>query len=65
MDQVFDDDFGGRSAERQMHVDVRAPREFSHDVTDLQREQGRIDWKVRCGENMTKIAKHEVTPIYS
>ena len=50
--------------ERLDHVDVRAPREFSHTVTPLEREQGRIDWRVRCSENMEKMKKHIVNPIY-
>ena len=50
--------------ERLDHVDVRAPREFSHTVTELQREQGRIDWRVRCSENMQKMKNHEVNNIY-
>ena len=50
--------------ERLDHVDVRAPRKFSHTVTAAEREQGRIDWKDRCGANMKKIAEREVTPIY-
>ena len=64
MAQQFADDFGGRIAEKLMHVDVRAPREFSREVTEYQREQGRIDWRDRCGANMKKMAKREVTPIY-
>lgn len=60
----FADDFGGRIAEKLMNVDVRAGHDFSREVTDYQREQGRIDWKVRCSENMKKMARHEVTPIY-
>ena len=47
-----------------MNVDVRAGHDFSREVADYQREQGRIDWKVRCSENMKKMARHEVTPIY-
>lgn len=64
MAQQFEDDFGGRIAERVENVDVRLPREFSHEVTPSEREQGRIDWRVRNSENMKKIAQHEVTPIY-
>lgn len=60
----FDDDFGGRVAEKLMNVDVRAPREYSRTVSEYEREQSRIDWGVRCSENMKKMAKHEVTPIY-
>lgn len=60
----FDDDFGGRVAEKLMNVDVRAPREYSRTVSECEREQSRIDWRVRCSENMKKMAKHEVTPIY-
>ncbi|MCI8468432.1 MAG: hypothetical protein HFJ75_02865 [Eggerthellaceae bacterium] len=50
--------------ERLDHVDVRAPRDFSRQVTALEREEGRIDWRVRCSENMEKMRHHEVTPIY-
>lgn len=64
MAQVFEDDFGGCIANRLMHVDVRAPRNYSREVTELEREQGRIDWRVRNQANMEKIKKHEVTPIY-
>lgn len=64
MAQMFEDDFGGEIAQRLMNVDVRLPREFSREVTQEQREQGRIDWRVRNGANMEKIAKREVTPIY-
>ncbi len=46
------------------NIDVRAPREFSHTVTELEREQGRIDWRVRCSENMRKMKKNIVNPIY-
>lgn len=60
----FADDFGGRIAEKLMNVDVRAPREFKREVSGQSREQGRIDWKVRCTANMKKMARHEVTPIY-
>lgn len=60
----FADDFGGQIAEKLMNVDVRAPREFSREVTPLEREQRAIDWKVRNSANMRKIAKGEVTPIY-
>ncbi|MGN0077608.1 MAG: hypothetical protein ACI36V_02365 [Coriobacteriales bacterium] len=61
---MVDDSFGYEVAERLMHVDVRAPREFSREVPAWAREQGRIDWRVRCGENMKKMARGEVTPIY-
>ncbi|RDB58487.1 hypothetical protein C1878_16290 [Gordonibacter sp. 28C] len=64
MAQQFEDDFGGRIAEKLMHVDVRLPHEFSREVTQQQREQGRIDWKDRNSANMKKIAQGEVTPIY-
>lgn len=64
MAQTFEDDFGGRIAKRVQNVDVRLPREFPHEVTKEQREQGRIDWRVRNGENMKKIAAREVTPMY-
>lgn len=50
--------------ERLDHVDVRAPREFSHTVTQGEREQGRIAWRVRCSENMEKMKKHIVNDIY-
>lgn len=50
--------------ERLDHVDVRAPRDYSHAVTPLQREQGRIDWRVRCSENMQKMKTHTVNDIY-
>lgn len=60
----FEDDFGGRIAEKLMNVDVHLKRDFSRTVSEDQREQGRIDWKDRCSANMKKIAKHEVTPIY-
>ena len=50
--------------ERLDHVDVRAPREFSHTVTQGEREQGRIDWRVRCSENMENMKKHIVNDIY-
>lgn len=50
--------------ERLDHVDVRAPREFSYTVTQGEREQGRIDWRVRCSENMEKMKKHIVNDIY-
>ncbi len=60
----FADDFGGIVAEKLMNVDVRAPREYSRTVSEYEREQSRIDWRVRCSENMKKMAKHEVTPIY-
>ena len=50
--------------ERLDHVDVRAPREFSHTVTQGEREQGRIDWRVRCSENREKMKKHIVNDIY-
>ena len=50
--------------ERLDHVDVRAPRQFSHEVTPLAREQGRIDWRVRCSDNMRKMKRHEVNDIY-
>ncbi len=50
--------------ERLDNVDVRAPREFSHETTALEREQGRIDWRVRCSQNMEKMKRHEVNDIY-
>lgn len=49
--------------DRIMNVDVRAPREFSHVCTRIEREQGRIDWRVRCSENMKRMKKHEFTPV--
>ncbi|MCI9129928.1 MAG: hypothetical protein HFJ65_06450 [Eggerthellaceae bacterium] len=50
--------------ERLDHVDVRAPRQFSHTVTALEKEQGRIDWRVRNAENMRKMKQHVVNDIY-
>jgi hypothetical protein len=50
--------------ERLANIDVRAPREFSHTVEPWQRKQGRIDWRVRCTENMEKMKRHEVNDIY-
>ncbi len=50
--------------ERLDHVDVRAPRDFKRTVTQLEREQGRIDWRVRCSDNMTKMKSHVVNDIY-
>ena len=64
MAQRFEDDFGGRIAEKLMNVDVHLTRDFGRSVTEFEREQGRIDWKDRCGANMKKIAEREVTPIY-
>lgn len=49
--------------DRVMNVDVRAPREFSRVCTQLEREQGRIDWRVRCSENMQRMKKHEHIPV--
>lgn len=64
MAQMFEDDFGGRIAEGLMNIDVHLSREFSHEVTQEQREQGRIDWKDRNSANMKKIAQGEVNRIY-
>ena len=64
MAQQFEDDFGGRIAEKLMHVDVRIAGVNNREVTQLEREQGRIDWKDRNSANMKKIAEREVTPIY-
>lgn len=50
--------------ERLDHVDVRAPLQFSHTVTALEKEQGRIDWRVRNAENMRKMKQHVVNDIY-
>ncbi len=50
--------------ERLDHVDVRAPREFSHTVTPLERKEGRIDWRVRNSENMRKMKNHQINDIY-
>jgi hypothetical protein len=50
--------------ERLDNVDVRAPREFSRTVTQYQKEQGRIDWRVRNSENMKKMKNHEINNIY-
>ena len=61
---MVDESFGYDLAERLMNVDVRAPREFSHEVPEWAREQGRIDWRVRNSENMKKMNRGEVTPIY-
>ena len=61
---MVDESFGYDLAERLMHVDVRAPREFSREVPEWAREQGRIDWRVRNSENMKKMDRGEVTPIY-
>ena len=61
---MVDDNFGYEVADRLMHVDVRSGHEFSHEVPEWAREQGRIDWKVRCSENMKKMERGEVTPIY-
>lgn len=64
MAQEFENDFGGNIAHKLMNVDVRAKHEVTHEVTQLQREQGRIDWRDRNSANMKKIARGEVTPIY-
>ncbi|MBC2890390.1 hypothetical protein [Gordonibacter massiliensis (ex Traore et al. 2017)] len=64
MAQQFENDFGGQVAEKLMHVDVRIAGVNKREVTQLEREQGRIDWKDRNSANMKKIAEHEVTPIY-
>lgn len=61
---MVDDNFGYEVAERLMHVDVHAGHDFSYDVPEYARENGRIDWRVRCSENMKKMARGEVTPIY-
>ena len=50
--------------ERLDHIDVRAPREFSHTVPEWAKEQGRIDWRVRNSENMKKMKNHEFNQIY-
>ena len=64
MAQQFENDFGGQVAEKLMHVDVRIAGVNKREVTQLEREQGRIDWKNRNSANMKKIAEREVTPIY-
>ncbi len=64
MTQMTDEEFGWDLAQRLMNVDVRAPREFSREVTQEQREQGRIDWRVRNSENMKKMKTHTVNDIY-
>ena len=64
MAQQFENDFGGQVAEKLMHVDVRIAGVNTREVTQLEREQGRIDWKDRNSANMKKIAEREVTPIY-
>ncbi len=64
MTQQFEDDFGGRIAERLMHVDVRMAGVNSHEITQPEREQGHIDWKDQNSANMKKMARGEVTPIY-
>ncbi|MBX9033330.1 hypothetical protein [Gordonibacter massiliensis (ex Traore et al. 2017)] len=64
MAQQFENDFGGQVAEKLMHVDVRIAGVNKREVTQLEREQGRIDWKDRNSANMKKIAEREVTPIY-
>ena len=46
------------------NIDVRAPREFSHTVPEWAKENGRIDWRVRNGENMKKMRTNTVNPIY-
>ncbi|MDO4290987.1 MAG: hypothetical protein Q4C41_07145 [Eggerthellaceae bacterium] len=50
--------------ERLDNVDVRAPREFSRTVSEVAREQGRIDWRVRNSENMKKMKTHTINDIY-
>lgn len=50
--------------ERLDHVDVRAPRDFSHTVSKAEKEQARIDWRVRCSENMEKMKTHTINDIY-
>ena len=50
--------------ERLDHVDVRAPRDFSREVSPLEREQGRIDWRGRCSASMEKMRGHEVNDLY-
>ncbi|MEG1246906.1 hypothetical protein [Gordonibacter sp.] len=64
MAQQFEDDFGGRMAEKLTHVDVRIAGVNSREVTQLEREQGRIDWKDRNATNMKKMEQGKVTPIY-
>jgi len=50
--------------ERLDNIDVRAPREFSREVPQWAKDNGRIDWRVRNSENMKKMKAGEVTPIY-
>jgi len=50
--------------ERLDNIDVRAPREFSREVPQWAKDNGRIDWRVRNSENMKKMKVGEVTPIY-
>ena len=64
MAQQFENDFGGQVAEKLMHVDVRIAGVNKREVTQLEREQGRIDWRVRCSENMEKMKKNIVNDIY-
>ena len=64
MTQQFADDFGGQCATHVMNIDVRAPREFSHEDTEYQREQAPIDWPLPCSANKKKKAKHEINQIY-
>ena len=46
------------------HIDVRAPREFSHTVPQWAKEQGRIDWRVKSAKNIKLMKEHEFTPLY-
>ena len=61
MAQRFENDFGGRIAEKLMNVDVHLTRDFSRSVTGLEREQGRIEWKDRCGKLLIKSGEKPVS----
>ena len=50
--------------ERVMNVDVRAPREFSHTCTELEREQGRISWSERCTKSMALMREGKFNQLY-
>ena len=50
--------------ERLANIDVRAPREFSRTVPEWAKQNGRIDWRVRNGENMKKMKTHTINDIY-
>lgn len=50
--------------ERLANIDVRAEREFSREVPEWAKENGRIDWRVRNSENMKKMKTHTINDIY-